>query len=239
MSYKVNKIIYLLLGLVLGFFIGGGIIWWQIQQQKPNARINKEDSIAVTFSKPDIKAAKLDLKSKYKAQLIKYKIPATFIDSLKLDSTTLTLAELIALYSKEDFIDTSVNTSNQKNDDFAVSKDELLFSKSLRIIGDYQSNDSYDLDSILTDQRNSSKKAKNIIRVEFWRSPINYKGYKFDDTKLVLFGIVEYDNVSLMGKDNQLFVKYNKDFFQIGYTDDFKSLIPVKDASILKVLKSL
>jgi len=36
MSYKVNKVIYLLLGMVLGFFVGGGIIWWQIQ--------NKNDS---------------------------------------------------------------------------------------------------------------------------------------------------------------------------------------------------
>ncbi len=239
MSYKVNKIIYLLLGLVLGFFVGGGIIWWQLQKENPFAKSNKDAPNESVYKENHIKASKLDFKTKYKSQLKKYKIPDTFIDSLKMDSTTLTLEELIELYSKEEHIDTSHYTSESSYENIVISKDELLVSKVMGIKGNYQSNDSYELDSILTDQRKTSKKAKNMMKVEFWRSPINYKGYKFDDTKLILFGLLEFDNISLLGKDNQLFVKYDNDFYRIENTDDFKSLIPIKDASLLKALHSL
>ena len=239
MSYKVNKIIYLLLGLVLGFFVGGGIIWWQLQKENPFAKNNKDAPNEMVYKENHMKASKLDFKTKYKSQLKKYKIPDTFIDSLKMDSTTLTLEQLIELYSKEEHFDTNHSSSNQYNENIVISKDELLFSKVMGIKGNYQSNDSYELDSILTDQRNTPRKAKNMMKVEFWRSPINYRGYKFDDTKLVLFGLLEFDDVTLLGKGEQLFVKYNADFYRIENTDDFKSLLPIKDASLLKALRSL
>ncbi len=239
MSYKVNKIIYLLLGLVLGFFVGGGIIWWQLQKENPFAKSDKYAPNEKIYKENHIKASKLDFKTKYKSQLKKYKIPDTFIDSLKMDSTTLTLEQLIELYSKEEHIDTNHSSSDQYNENIVISKDELLFSKVMEIKGNYQTNDSYELDSILTDQRNTSRKAKNKMKVEFWRSPINYRGYKFDDTKLVLFGLLEFEDIMLLGEDNQLFVKYSNDFYRIENTDDFKSLIPIKDASLLKALRSL
>ena len=240
MSYKVNKIIYLLLGLVLGFFVGGGIIWWQLQNDNPFSKNSKQVPVEKNYSDTNLKASKLDFKTKYKSQLIKYKIPDTFIDSLKMDSTSLSVEQLIALYSQGIKTDTSLNSINQNHEDIVISKDELLYSKVISIGGNYESGkDSYELDSVLTDQRNTSKKPKNMMKVEFWRSPINYIGYKFDNTKLVLFGLLEFDNVLLKGIDNQLFVKYNKEYFQIENTDDFKSLIPVKDASLIKELNTL
>ncbi len=239
MSYKVNKVIYLLLGMVLGFFVGGGIIWWQIQ--KKNVTENKTNIIQSENSNQnnntELVAKKLSLKEKYKSQLLKYKIPDTFIDSLKLDSTTLTLEQLIALYQNET-IDTS--NANVSYDNIVISKDELLFTRLVKVAGQYQNgNDTYELDSVLTDQRNSHKKDQSTLKVEFWRSPINYKGYKFDDVKLVVFGLLEFNNLSLIGHNNDLFIKYNKEYFLVEPTDDFKSLIPVRSSALLKELNSL
>jgi hypothetical protein len=238
MSYKVNKVIYLLLGMVLGFFVGGGIIWWQIQKKnvvEKEISISKDD-ISNQNVNTNLIAKKLSLKEKYKAQLIKYKIPPTFIDSLKLDSTTLTLEQLIALYQNE-----TVDTSNSGSfDNIVISKDELLFTRLVKIVGQYQNGtDSYELDSVLTDQRNSHKKDQSTIKVEFWRSPINYKGYKFDDVKLVVFGLLEFNNLSLIGQNNNLFIRYNKEYYQVEPTDDFKSFIPVKNSGLIKELNSL
>jgi hypothetical protein len=239
MSYKVNKVIYLLLGMVLGFFVGGGIIWWQIQKKNASEKItsgNENDNSGKTVS-TDMVAKKLSLKEKYKSQLIKYKIPDTFIDSLKLDSTTLTLEQLIALYQNET-IDTSYSASSYDN--IVISKDELLFTRLVKVSGQYQNeDDSYELDSVLTDQRDSHKKDKSIIRVEFWRSPINYKGYKFDDVKLVVFGLLEFNNLSLIGHENDLFIRYNKEYYQVEPADDFKPLVPVKNNVLIKELNSL
>lgn len=224
--------------MVLGFFVGGGIIWWQIQKKnvvEKEISISKDD-ISNQNVNTNLIAKKLSLKEKYKAQLIKYKIPPTFIDSLKLDSTTLTLEQLIALYQNE-----TVDTSNSGSfDNIVISKDELLFTRLVKIVGQYQNGtDSYELDSVLTDQRNSHKKDQSTIKVEFWRSPINYKGYKFDDVKLVVFGLLEFNNLSLIGQNNNLFIRYNKEYYQVEPTDDFKSFIPVKNSGLIKELNSL
>ena len=224
--------------MVLGFFVGGGIIWWQIQKKNIPEKeiiINKDDN-SIQNENTELVAKKLSLKEKYKSQLIKYKIPPTFIDSLKLDSTTLTLEQLIALYQNET-VDTSKSASNEN---IVISKDELLFMRLVKVAGQYQNiNDSYELDSVLTDQRNSHKKDQSTIKVEFWRSPINYKGYKFDDVKLVVFGLLEFNNLTLVGYDNDLFIRYNKEYYLIEPTDDFKSLIPIKNNGLIKELNSL
>jgi hypothetical protein len=239
MSYKVNKVIYLLLGMVLGFFVGGGIIWWQIQKKNVSKNeFNTQQNVnSNQNSNTYMVAKKFSLKEKYKSQLIKYKIPATFIDSLKLDSTTLTLEQLIALYQNEP-ADTS--NSNSFNDNIVISKDELLFTKLIKVTGQYKNvNDSYELDSILTDQRVANKKDHGAIKVEFWRSPINYKGYKFDDVKLVVFGMLEFNNLSLISHDNDLFIKYNKEYYPVEQTDDFKLLVPIKNYILIKELNTL
>jgi hypothetical protein len=238
MSYKVNKVIYLLLGMVLGFFVGGGIIWWQIQNKNVSEKKTNNSQIESTIqnNNPDLTAKKLSLKEKYKSQLIKYKIPATFIDSLKMDSTTLTLEQLIALYQNQT-IDTSKSYTNEN---IVISKDELLYTRLVKILGQYQhDNDDSDLDSVLIDQRNAHKKDQNTITVEFWRSPINYKGYKFDNSKLVVFGLLEFNNLTLLGKDNKLYIRYIKDFYQVAQTDDFKPLVAIKDRDLLRELSSL
>ena len=223
--------------MILGFFIGGGIIWWQIQNKdKPVKESNIHQNISQN-TQSDMTAKKMSLKEKYKKQLIKYKIPSTFIDGLKLDSTTLTLEQLLALY-QDNINDTS--KSSVDYDNIVISKDELLYTRFVKVDGQYNGkDDSYELDSVLTDQRNSHKKDQSNIKVEFWRSPINYKGYKFDDIKLVVFGLLEFNNLSLVGHDDNLFIRYNKEYYRIEPTDDFKSFLPVKDASLLRELNAL
>ena len=66
MSYKVNKVIYLLLGMVLGFFVGGGIIWWQIQKKnitEKETSITENDKSNQNVN-TNLTANKLSLKEK-------------------------------------------------------------------------------------------------------------------------------------------------------------------------------
>ena len=239
MSYKVNKVIYMLLGMVMGFFVGGGIIWWQINKEK-NSDTEKKIELSDKINEKkeeNVSVKKLSFKEKYKSQLKKYKIPATFIDSLKIDSTTLTIEQLIALY-KDVTIDTSNNLS--ENNNIVISKDELLSTRMVKVAGqNLKNNEDAKLDSILIDQRNTPKKDQNVIRVEFWRSPINYKGYKFDDVKLVVFGLLEFNNLSIYRYRDDLFISYNKDFYFLDKNDDFKPFMTVKDHKLLKELSSL
>lgn len=241
MSYKVNKVIYLLLGLVLGFFVGGGIIWWQLNSDDFFDFFKKDSNkVHIDTSQYD-QSIRPKKKSTHKFQMGKVKIPDTFIDSLKIDSSNLTIEQLIALYNNnKDQIDTSVRSTGSSYDDIVISKDELIITRLIKISGEIpEVADNYDLDSILTDQRQTPRKIKGIVKTEFWQSPLNYKGYKMDENKLVIFGLYEVNNVSIIGYNNELFVKYNKDYYLIEYSDDFRSFVPIKNEVLIKELNSL
>lgn len=239
MSYKVNKVIYLLLGLVLGFFVGGGIIWWQLNDNNFFDFLSKnKNELSIDTNQYD-QSIRPHKKSGKNFRIGNVKIPDTFIDSLKMDSATLSIEQLIALYNNE-VIDTAGQSTGSSYDDIVISKDELIITRLIKISGEIpELNDNYELDSILTDQRQTPRKQKGTIKVEFWRSPLNYKGYKLNENKLVLFGLYEFNNLSIIGYNNELFIKYNKDYYLIEYTDDFRSFVPMKNESLLKELNSI
>ncbi len=240
MSYKVNKVIYLLLGLVLGFFVGGGIIWWQLNRNDffDFIKLNK-NQVSIDTNQYD-KSIRPGKHSQHKNLIGNLKIPDTFIDSLKMDTSALSVEELIALYNSSEKSDTIEQSSGSAYDDIVISKDELIMTRLIKIVGDIpEMNDNYELDSILTDQRQTARKQPGIIKTEFWKSPLNYKGYKFDENKLVIFGLYEVGNVAILGYNNELFIKYNKEYYLIEYTDDFRSFIPMRNESLLKELYSL
>ena len=59
--------------------------------------------------------------------------------------------------------------------------------------------------------------------VEFWVSPVNYKGYKISRNKIILFGIEEPDMMKLYRIEGQLIMKSGNEFFKLILSDDFSS----------------
>jgi hypothetical protein len=239
MNYKDNKIIYLLLGLILGFFVAGGVIWWKLDKHNFFSDLFSKNIIVKNDYNDDKQQEKEFIKKKYEYQKAKFKIPDTFIDSLKSDTSKLSVEELIELYNNEITKDT-LDDRPVSHENIVVTKDEMITSRMVNIIGEVPSdNEQYELDSILTENYKTKRKSPDMLRVEFWRSPLNYKGYKMDDNKLVVFGLLEVNNLSLLGHNNQLFIKYNKDYYSIDYTDNFKPFNQVRNESIIKTLSTL
>jgi hypothetical protein len=74
-------------------------------------------------------------------------------------------------------------------------------------------------------------------QVEFWISPVNYRGYKLMNDKLVLFGIEEPDAVRLYSINNNLLMKYGKEYFRLLPVTDFVSFNIVKENSLPAALR--
>ncbi len=72
----------------------------------------------------------------------------------------------------------------------------------------------------------------DMYKVEFWISPVNYRGYKLNNDKLVLFGVEEPDAVRLFVVNKNLFMKYGKDFYKLHPTHDFISFTIVRDVNL-------
>ncbi len=79
-------------------------------------------------------------------------------------------------------------------------------------------------------------KAPVFFRVEFWKSPLNYKGYKMSRGKVVLYGInpVATATVTIEGGTDYLLI--NESAFRMEYTDDYKPFERITDKTLLKKL---
>jgi len=119
--------------------------------------------------------------------------------------------------------------------DIIVKKDQLLISyvlKSINLEQDTLETGETSLTKNTTEKifpsgglpDDENKKSENY-NVEFWVSPVNYKGYKLIDDKLILFGIEVPDAVQLFSKREKLWMKYGQGFYALKPTEQFESLV--------------
>jgi len=77
----------------------------------------------------------------------------------------------------------------------------------------------------------------STLQVEFWQSPVNYKGFKLVKNKLVLFGIDRPDAVKLYSLNDQLYMQYGQTFSKLNPTYDYQSFLALKESEIPPQLK--
>jgi hypothetical protein len=73
-------------------------------------------------------------------------------------------------------------------------------------------------------------------RIEFWQSPLNFKGYKMSKGKLILYGINSTSPVKLVKWEDTFYLLSNQTAYHIDYTDDFHPFERVADKTVLKKL---
>lgn len=81
------------------------------------------------------------------------------------------------------------------------------------------------------------EKVPSDYQVEFWVSPINYRGYKMSKNKLILFGIDEPEAVKLYRVKDALYMSYLKDYYRLNTSYDFMSYQKLKETEIPLAIK--
>lgn len=107
-----------------------------------------------------------------------------------------------------------------------VQRDEMLFSIDLIVEGQ-NNKGNQNLDSLLLDDKYSESQS-DLYRVEFWKSPINFTGYKLQRQKLVLFGVFEYRSIKLTRVKNVLYLYYRDRHYRLEEGNEFSHLVPDK-----------
>lgn len=253
---------YLFVGVLIGLLIAWSIIWWQgstgghwgfFRDVKHyigklfSSSKDKDDETIITEDNTTKKNTVAD-----PLRNTKLKSDSAYYDSTNFDfSNPDALDEFLAMYNGQlpdsllfDSILKSQNNTSAgeiSSGDMHVKKDKLVFARSFTVpgISYYMSDNTEKLDSLLSED-NPTVKDKNsgVLHVEFWKSPINYKGYKTGKNKLVLFGIDRAGMISFKMMNNILYMKYLSDYYQIDRTLDFKSLIPINNTSLVSQLNS-
>jgi len=258
-----NRFVYLILGVFIGFLIAWSLLWWQGNRSSGDLGIFKKIKSLISgysgkhnenntsiINENISKQAKQNIKH-YKSNS-KYKNDSAFYDTTNIDLyDPNALDEFLAKYNGHlpDSLVIDSILKNQNNVDIntystanniKIKKDKLIYAKFYTVPGveKYLSESLDKSDTSAINKEDLKSKTKNLLQVEFWKSPINYKGYKTGKNKLVLFGIDQYDIVSFKILNNTLYMKYISDFYEIDKTTEFKSIIPINNPQLLSQLNN-
>ena len=219
---KHNRWFFFFLGLALGTALTVFVFSFLLKPNYslPTTQENKNETV---IKKPLKEETPKIVKKKKRKKKKPPKQKPVIIDSLQ----TSKLDSLVS----DSLLTDSIITSDSINTpidftDIVVVQDELLFSKQMIPSGNakvFLCDNSSELDSLLVD--NITSISGDGLSVEFWKSPVNFKGYKLNKKKLILFGIMEFDSVSLeFQKEKSLILHYRNQDFELKCTQEFLPL---------------
>jgi hypothetical protein len=114
-----------------------------------------------------------------------------------------------------------------------VATDELLSVKNVKVIKIGDNSAAHDslaskLASVKAPEENS-----NLYFIEFWKTPLNSKGYRFSKNKIMLYGFMDFNNVLLYQLDSSYYLKCSDQVYRIFYGGEFRQLERVVDSDLL------
>lgn len=114
----------------------------------------------------------------------------------------------------------SLDILNQEDtlDDITISREVLEKSKWLdvKVLKEFE-----DKDSLIKEMLGITENLPTSMLVEFWNSPLNYSGYKFSRSKLVLYGMPSQLEYKLYRKKETYFLSTQNVYYQLKESDDF------------------
>lgn len=214
-SYIRDKFQVFIIGLLFGLVLGGGFFVLKLDQYV------KELSFYKSLTEKDSKTADVTPEKDVEAEKEK---PKKVKKEIRSDSAR------IASDNSSTGLDTlpSVYVGNKNSGEIVVRKDEQLAEKTYAIIN---------LDAKRSDSIPAKEVPQANLAVEFWKSPLNYHGYKFVRNKLVLFGYGDQDLVSVFKVDNTTVLKCLTGVFRIAPTTEFQQLERITDENTLSKLQ--
>ena len=118
-----------------------------------------------------------------------------------------------------------------KEDEFKVAQEELLSVKNIKVI---------DLDGLqkrdtLTGQLAgvTNKDYPNLFFVEFWKTPLNSKGYRMTRNRVILYGLSDFSSITIYKVDDNFYLKNDDLVYKISSGTEFKPMEQVHDSDLL------
>lgn len=116
-------------------------------------------------------------------------------------------------------------------EDITVAQEELLSVKNIKVI-DLDANQKRDT---LTGQLAgvSSTDYPNLFFVEFWKTPLNSKGYRMTRNRVILYGLSDFSSITIYKVDDNYYLKNDDFVYKISAGTEFKSMELVQDSDLL------
>jgi len=171
------------------------------------------------------------------------KINKPDIDNIKIVEQTVSNSSSENKEESKSGKKSSINTKNSptinynevdallKEDDIKVAQEELLSVKNIKVI---------DLDA--TSKRDTltgqlagitSSDYPNLFFVEFWKTPLNSKGYRMTRNRVILYGLSDFSSITIYKVDDNYYLKNDDVVYKISSGTEFKPMELVQDTDLL------
>lgn len=250
MNDKKHRILLFALGISLGMLAGGAFVYFSNKENDKNTVSDSfiDDIVnrvgGLIRSKDDDSKKENETKSnrsnKQKAKKVANDIEQKEDNE---NNTYDSLSERNEILGTSDttLVDSMDVNFNQEN--IVVKKDVLLTSSNIFMYnldvsdkGDLRSDSILKLSSGLKDE-NKIVNSRYSFNVEYWQSPINYKGYKLGKNKLVLFGFDAGSATKMYFYKDEVYLKQKDIYYRLEYTNDFKAFEKVINNTITSQLQ--
>lgn len=111
-----------------------------------------------------------------------------------------------------------------------LAKEELISVKSIKLI---------DLDVAVKDSLaatvagvNASSNS-NLFFVEFWKTPLNSKGYRMTKNRIMLYGFSDFSSFNLYKVDDNFYLKSEEQVYKVDINPDFMPMERVSNSELL------
>lgn len=136
----------------------------------------------------------------------------------------------------------SLKDNSAFSEEVVVRKDELMNTKTEEVINlnPTASRQETAKDSIrqkvggIQDDKTSGKQ---LINMEFWQSPLNYKGYKLSKFKMILYGMPSENEIKLFKLEDNIYLKNSASVYKLDYSSDFRPYEKVTDETVITKLR--
>jgi len=112
-----------------------------------------------------------------------------------------------------------------------VATDQLLSVKTVKLIrlGDILAGN----DSMAAQVADVNEPSADTYQIEFWKTPLNSKGYRFSKNRIMLYGLHDYASVGLYEVNKVYYIKCAGQVYKVRQGSEFRPLDRVSDAELL------
>ena len=224
-----------IIGIMVGLIVAGGFFILKLDDYFKELNFYK--SVSNTFSINNKEAEPIEVENTKTVAAVKKgktKQLQTDENTISEENRTVSLSDSSSV-SKD-----SLTLENPNSENLIVRKDELLSTKTVDVINLNPVAKLTAKDSLLqkvSGIKDDKSYYKQFLNIEFWSSPLNYKGYKMSKYKLVVYGIASAEGIKLYNLDEVIYLKSASFVYRLDSSGDFKPYERITDEAVINKLK--
>lgn len=232
MNYFKRKAPPFILGLLFGIVIAGTFFLFRLDTYFKELSVYK--NLAETFSSQQpADENQPDTIKRYTPTKIKNKKQSEEPIKKNMETVDATI-ETDSVISG----DSTVRTASY-SDNIVIRKDELLNVRTIELKNLNTPVVKNHTDSLLErlSEIKGDRTINKYVQIEFWKSPLNYKGYKLSKYSVILYGLQDSESLKLYTLEDIFYIRNASTVYKLEYSSDFKPFERVVDEGILSNLK--